>query len=343
MSDVLPAMPIFVVVGLAAILDFIVGDPHVLPHPVNLIAKWIKFAEKGLRGAGLGGKRLRRRGVWLCLSTIALSSLCVSAILVCLSFAGFPAGAAGCVYFLYAGLAARCLASEGKKVLKPLKGGDLKAARAQVGMLVGRDTDSLDEGGVIRAAVETVAENTADGVVSPLFWAALGVLAGYYAWGRGPLPALITGCAALWAFKAASTLDSVVGYKNERFIDIGRASAKADDLLNFIPARMTGLLMVLASGIRLRRAGECMRIMARDHGRHASPNSGWAEAAVSGALGIELGGGAFYMGSWVEKPFIGEKTRPPAKEDIRKAIDIMWISMALMLLLVFAAFAAAIR
>jgi len=342
------------VVGLAVAIDFAVGDPHVLPHPVNLIAKWIEFLEQRLRRLGrlrrreaesgdeaLEGRRLRKRGVLLCFLTIAMTSGCVIAILICLRVAGVFACSAGCVYFIYSGLAARCLDVESRKVYSSLKEGNIPVARERIGMLVGRETEALDQNGIIQATVETIAENTSDAVISPLFWMTAGLFAGYFLFGRTSVNALICGATALWAFKATSTLDSVVGYKNERYIDMGRASAKTDDVLNFLPARITGLLIVIAFGLRMRnmrvrKMRACMQIMRRDHARHASPNSGWPEAAIAGALGIELGGGAFYSGVWVEKPLIGDKTRALMCSDILMTLDVMWICEVLALALIFA-------
>jgi adenosylcobinamide-phosphate synthase len=272
--------------------------------------------------------------VVLCISTLAVTAGVISAILICLERLNFYAFVAGCVYFIYAGLAARCLASESKKTADCLTRGDITAARTQIGMLVGRDTDKLDEGQIIKAAVETTAENTADGVISPLFWLSVGIAAGRLAFGSESLNALITGVVLMWLFKAASTLDSVVGYKDERYIEFGCISARADDFFNFIPARLTGLLYVSASAILFRRGARCARIMFRDHSKHASPNSGWPEAAAAGALGIELGGTASYRGVAVEKPIIGDGLKAPSIDDIHKVIKIMWACEAQMLLII---------
>jgi adenosylcobinamide-phosphate synthase len=179
-------------------------------------------------------------------------------------------------------------------------------------MIVGRDTAPLDEQGILRACIETVAENTSDGVVAPLCYLGLG----------GPLAGIL--------YKAASTLDSLVGYRNQRYRDFGWAAARLDDLLNWLPARMTALLMVAASVPLRLRAGEAWRVMRRDARRHASPNAGWPEAAAAGALGVQLGGPACYGGVWQEKPTFGDGGRPLTVVDYRQMVRLMYLVTLLM-------------
>lgn len=174
---------------------------------------------------------------------------------------------------------------------------------------------NLRHAGVCRATVETVAENTTDGVIAPLLFMLAGSLFGMAV----PL---------VWAFKAASTLDSMVGYKNDRYLDMGRFSARLDDVLNFIPARVTGVCLCAAAFFCRFDARGAWRVLWRDHANHPSPNSAWAEAAAAGALGIQLGGGAFYGGQWVEKKTIGDACRSVEPEDIRKACLLMWVTYA---------------
>ncbi len=327
-------------IALAVLLDAAFGDPSALPHPVLLIGRFIGALEKKLRAAN---RRLRVAGFWLCALVVLLSG--VSAYLLALVH---PIIA---LYLLYAALAARCLSDEAKGVQKALEEG-VEAARARISRLVGRETDKLSEEQIIKAAVETIAENTADGAVSPLFYMFLGALpaliTGYAVWPDGllsmPLAALSAEsgwlfglpCGLAWAFKAASTLDSMVGYKNERYIDLGRFSAKLDDVLNYIPARLTGFLICVCAPVFGLSGKGAFRVMRRDHKKHPSPNSAWSEAAAAGALGIQLGGGAYYGGVFMEKESLGDALREPERGDIKRARKLMWGAYMLAALVGFA-------
>lgn len=205
-------------------------------------------------------------------------------------------------------LAVKCLKEESMKVYRFLKEGDLIQARAAVSMIVGRDTDCLDEEGVARAAIETVAENTSDGVIAPMLYLALG----------GPVFGFF--------YKAVNTMDSMVGYKNEKYLYFGRAAAKLDDVLNFIPARIGACLMIAAaflSGSEF-SGKDALRVYLRDRRNHASPNSAQTESVCAGALGIRLAGDASYFGKVVNKPYIGEETRKAESEDIKRANRLMY-------------------
>ena len=210
------------------------------------------------------------------------------------------------------GIAVRCMAKEARGVEKSLDQG-IYAARKQVARIVGRDTDRLSEEEIIKATVETVAENTTDGVISPLFWALLG----------GPV--------LLWGFKAANTLDSMVGYMDEKYRDIGWSSAKLDDVLNYIPARLTALLMVAAAFLTNLDGRNAYRIVRRDHANHKSPNCAWSEAAAAGALHIQLGGTHEYFGKPVIKPTIGDADRPAERKDIRRSVYLLYGTAILMM------------
>ena len=212
-------------------------------------------------------------------------------------------------------LAARSLRDESDLVRVPLTEGDLPKAREMVGRIVGRDTDALDEAGVTRAAVETVAENTSDGVIAPIFYIALG----------GPLG----GC----LYKAANTMDSMVGYKNDRYIDFGRCAALFDDVVNYIPARLAALELVLAAYLTGMDGKNAWRIWKRDRRNHASPNSAQTESAVAGALGLRLAGDAVYFGKLHKKPYIGDDLRPIEPEDIRRSHRLMFAATGEMLVL----------
>lgn len=318
-----------VILSAAFILDLIIGDPGWWPHPVVYIGKFIKAVEDGLfhvfslnPGPDEDKGRKLFAGVILWLVTVSISvSVPWSAVFILRrlnKWVGIVLEILLCSQLL----AVRSLFAESMKVYRALKQGDTEAARLYVSMIVGRDTDKLDEAGIIRAAVETVAENTSDGVTAPIFWYVL------------------LGLPGIFLYKASNTLDSMVGYKNERYLYFGRASARIDDLLNFIPARITGFLMGIAAGAAGFDLRNSLKIFMRDRKNHASPNSAHPEAAMAGALGLRLGGNAWYFGRLHEKPTIGDDLRPPVAEDIRNANKIMlttavisWLAGLLALLL----------
>ena len=213
------------------------------------------------------------------------------------------------------GIAVTCMAKEARGVEKALENG-VEAGRKQVARIVGRDTKTLSEEEIIKATVETVAENTTDGVISPLFYAALG----------GPV--------LLWSFKAANTLDSMVGYLDEHYRDIGWSSARLDDLFNYIPARITALLMCISALLLGMDGKNALRIVLRDHRNHKSPNCAWSEAAAAGALHVQLGGTHDYFGKPIEKPTIGDDDRPVCREDIGKANRLLYGASALMMAII---------
>jgi adenosylcobinamide-phosphate synthase len=297
------------VVLAAVVLDLVLGDPRALPHPVMAIGRLIAFLESPLRRL-VGNVRLA--GVLLLLTTVGVT-YAVAALLIKAAYAVSPeAGFIVGLYLAWVSLAARSLHVESGKVAKALESGDLPGARLALSYIVGRETDQLGEGEIIRGAVETVAENTGDGVIAPLFYLMLG----------GPPLAL--------AYKAVNTLDSMVGYKNERYLDFGRASALFDDLANYLPARLTGLLMVLAAPICALSGSGAWRIMRRDCRNHSSPNSGFPEAAAAGALGVQLGGANRYFGKLVEKPTIGEPSVPLSLAAYGGVVRLMYCSEALL-------------
>lgn len=293
----------------ALILDLVLGDPHRLPHPVVLIGRLITLLENGLR------KTVRNEqaaGLLLLLLTITASAGTTWLIIRSASLLHGMAGAAAAIYLSYTCLAIHSLHHESALVADALAAGDIDAARRSLALIVGRDTHNLEESEIWRALVETVAENSADGIVAPLFWLTIG----------GPVAAM--------GFKAVSTLDSMVGYKNERYLLFGRASARMDDLLNFIPARLTALFMVMAAapaGLSWRNAA---RVVLRDRHKHPSPNSGHPEAAAAGALGVRLGGPASYHGlpSWKEQ--IGDPLVPLDERAYRSMIRLMYLTTLLM-------------
>ncbi len=301
-------------IAAAYIIDLIAGDPYWFPHPVRGIGYFIVFLEKIIRRIFKTESALKTGGVILLFITSGISMALTWLILKLLFLINPFLSAAGFVVLAYTTLSVRCLANESNKVKSSLSDG-LYAARKQVANIVGRNTSSLSPEDIIRAAVETVAENTTDGVISPLFYLFIG----------GPIAAM--------GFKAVSTLDSMVGYQNEKYRNLGWASARMDDILNFIPARITGILLVAAAFILELDYRKAFAILKRDHANHESPNCAWSEAAVSGALGILLGGTHDYDGTIVVKPSIGDDTRQPVEKDISKTNKLMLICSVLAIIL----------
>ena len=297
------------------VLDLLLGDPEWLYHPVRLIGGLISRLEKRLRARG---GNLRRSAVILTVTTVLVTMAVTAGILVLLQLLGRIPLFIGMALLDWMGIAVTCMAKEARGVGKALEKG-LPEARKQVARIVGRDTQNLSGEEIIKATVETVAENTTDGVISPLFWALLG----------GPV--------LLWGFKAANTLDSMVGYMDEKYRDIGWSSAKLDDILNYIPARLTALLMILAAFLTGMDGPNAFRIVRRDHANHKSPNCAWSEAAAAGAMHIQLGGTHEYFGKPVEKPTIGDADRPAEREDIRRANRLLYVTSGLMILIIAAA------
>lgn len=314
---------------IAYILDLIFGDPHWLPHPVRFIGWLISRTEKVLRktvkNACEGktcdtGKIERRAGAALTVFVVTVTFLLVLAI-VGVSYLIHPVlFHAVNIYFIYSALATRCLAVEARKVYDVLDKNDIIAARKQLGMLVGRQTEGLSEKEIIRGVVETTAENTTDGIISPMIYAVIGSLFGL-------------GAPLVYAFKAISTLDSMVGYMNDRYINFGRASAKLDDAANYIPARLTGILVPLGALLCGKSFSRSFRIMLRDRRNHKSPNCAYAEAAVAGALGIRIGGTNVYFGQAVVKPTIGDADKELEAGDITDTIKLMYATSMLALML----------
>lgn len=316
----LAAVGFFTVILPAAALDWLLGDPLWLPHPVRWMGRAIRALEGPLRrsfpktpaGEGAAGLCL----VLLMLLTFGGGSLLV--LKLCETLSPWLAWAVS-VWFSYQLLSARDLQVESMAVYRPLKEGDLSQARTMVGRIVGRETAALDGAGVTRAAVETVAENTGDGVISPLVFLFVGGL---------PLG---------MAFKAVSTMDSMVGYRTPEYQYFGRAAARLDDVLNFLPARLTGLLLCLAAALLPDCSGRgAWRIFRRDRKKHTSPNSAHGEAACAGALGVRLAGDARYFGKLVHKPALGDDKRPVEPEDIPRACRLMYGAKILTLLLLAA-------
>lgn len=292
--------------GLAFLLDVLFGDPLWLYHPIRIIGQWISLLEKGLRrifkknrqGEGAAGFCLLILTVvpsfllpWILLKAAGEIHPWLSFVLE--------------VFWMYQILAMKSLRTESMKVFDGLMEKDLEKARKMLSWLVGRDTENLSEEEVIQADVETIAENTTDGVTAPIIFMAIG------------------GAPLGFAYKAVNTLDSMVGYRNEKYRYFGTASARADDVVNFLPARISGLLMVLAAFIMGYDGKNAWQCFLRDRNKHLSPNSAQTESVCAGALGIQLGGTHDYFGKAVEKPTIGDKHRKPVYADIRRANALM--------------------
>ena len=302
---------------LGFVLDLIFGDPRILYHPICLIGNLIARAEKPFRAAfPKTEKGELAAGVFFCIFVVAVSTAVPFGLLYLARKIHFWLYFALMTLWSFQILATKSLKTESMKVYDALKEGDLEKARYAVSMIVGRDTQALNEEGVAKAAVETVAENSSDGVVAPLLFLAIG----------GPVLGFF--------YKAVNTLDSMVGYKNDKYLYFGRFSAKLDDVLNYIPARISGLLLVAASPLAGLSISGAWRIWLRDRRNHASPNSAQTEAAAAGALEVQLAGDAYYFGKLYKKPTIGDPIRSVEYEDIRRMNRLMYAGVILALALV---------
>ena len=302
---------------LGAVLDLIFGDPRFLYHPICLIGNLIARAEKPFRRIFPKTERGElTAGVFFCIFVVGLSTAVPFILLHLARKIHFWLYFALLTFWSFQILATKSLKNESMKVHGALKKGDLKEARHAVSMIVGRDTEGLSFEGVAKAAVETVAENFSDGVIAPLLFLAIG----------GPTLGFF--------YKSVNTLDSMVGYKNEKYLFFGRFSAKLDDVLNYIPSRLSGLLLVLASPLTGLDGKNAWRIWCRDRRNHASPNSAQTEAAAAGALRVQLAGDAYYFGKLYKKPTIGDPLRPVEYEDIRRMNRLMYTGVVLALVLV---------
>ena len=309
------------VIAIAAgfVLDLVFGDPPGFPHPVRLMGRAISAGERPVRRlAGESAARLVFGGAVLSVLLVAASFALPFCLLRAAGLVGPWLKTALEAFFCYQILAVKSLKTESMGVYAALSGGDIKLARARLSRIVGRDTADLSEEKIARAAVETVAENTSDGAVAPLLFMAIG------------------GAPLGFAYKAVNTLDSMIGYKDARRLYFGRFAARLDDAANFIPAIITGRLMIAASFITGLDHKNALRVYKRDKHKHPSPNSGKPEAACAGALGIRLGGPSAYSGKTVEKPYIGDDARPAAPGDIIRANRLMLAASVLALVIFLA-------
>ena len=300
---------------LGFIIDFFVGDPHAVPHPVVAIGKLIAFLDKKLR-IGNGDKRDILRGVWTVLIVVS-ASVAVPSFILFIMWRIHPA-----LYLFVSSImcwqiiAARELVRECARVEKELEKDDIEAARKAVSYVVGRDTEALDKAAICRAAVETVAENGSDGVIAPLFWMFLfGAVGGFF-------------------YKAVNTMDSMLGYKNEKYLYFGRAAAVTDDVVSFIPSRISAFLMIASCPFCHLDGRNALKIFRRDRFKHTSPNAAQTESVFAGALNVRLNGPALYGGVLHNKEWLGDDIRAIEPGDIRRSGYLMYTASAMMLVII---------
>lgn len=299
------------------VLDLLIGDPHFIPHPVRLIGSLISFLDKRLNcddGYNISEKKLNlikyKRGMLLAF-TVIFATFAMSVIIIVAAYSiNLYAGVIAEAVMTWQILATKCLRVESMRVYDALRTDGVDAGRRAVSMIVGRDTSVLDAAGVTRAAVETIAENTSDGVIAPMLYTAIG----------GPVLGFV--------YKAVNTMDSMLGYKNDKYMYFGRFAARLDDVVNFIPARISAYLMIAAAFIGGRQfdGKNAYRIFKRDRFNHASPNSAQTESVCAGALRVQLAGDAVYFGKLVKKKYIGDGLREIEYEDIKRANGLMYIT-----------------
>lgn len=299
------------------VLDLLIGDPHFIPHPVRLIGSFISFLDKRLNcdaGYNSSEKKLNlikyKRGMLL-VFTVIFATFAISVIIIVAVYSiNLYAGVIAEAVMTWQILATKCLRVESMRVYDALRTDGVDAGRRAVSMIVGRDTSVLDAAGVTRAAVETIAENTSDGVIAPMLYTAIG----------GPVLGFV--------YKAVNTMDSMLGYKNDKYMYFGRFAARLDDVVNFIPARISAYLMIAAAFIGGRQfdGKNAYHIFKRDRFNHASPNSAQTESVCAGALRVQLAGDAVYFGKLVKKKYIGDGLREIEYEDIKRANRLMYIT-----------------
>ncbi|MEW6162213.1 MAG: adenosylcobinamide-phosphate synthase CbiB [Nitrospirota bacterium] len=298
----------------AYLSDLIFGDPEWFPHPVRWMGKLINLLDKGLNKKGESWIK-RIKGILTSFLVIGISAYSAYLLLELSERLNPFLHHLAWIYMGYTSISIRDLQIKARAIYKELERGDIFKARKELSRIVGRDTQNLSEDKVVRATIESIAESTNDGIVAPLFYLTLG----------GPVLAV--------AYKATNTLDSMVGYKSEKYSDFGWFSAKLDDMANYIPARISGFLISISSFILGKGFRNAYKTMLKDGRRHSSPNSGISEAAMAGALGIRLGGGAFYQGKFIEKQYIGEDRRKVNAFFINESLKISFVTSVLMLII----------
>lgn len=303
---------------IAWLLDFFIGDPPNWPHPVRWIGNLISAVQRMIRRYCHSDMMLRIGGAVMWIVVVGLTwGMCWGVLTLAQSIHPWLGWGIE-IWMIFTVLAGRCLADAARDVERPLRANNLAESREKLSWIVGRDTSQLQPQQINRAVVETVAENTVDGIIAPLFFLFLG------------------GAPLAMAYKAVNTLDSMVGYKHEKYRAIGMVSARLDDVANFIPARLSWLLLGVAAFLCRKDGSRALHIGWRDRYNHSSPNCAWSEATVAGALGIRLGGPNDYFGERVEKPWIGDAQRDISVDDISQTIRLMWVASTLALALFIA-------
>lgn len=302
-------MQILMMVVAGFLLDLLLGDPHSWPHPVKVIGRLIHYLTNKFNQPAYFSRQKRWLGFMTWIITVVLSGIIIYFILYLCRFNQLLYLLVG-TYFSYTCISTQQLAIEARKIIKLLQTNDLTLARQQLAMIVGRDTKNLNREEILKATIETVAENTSDGVIAPLCYLMLG----------GPTLGII--------YKSINTLDSMIGYNNEKYRDFGRFAAKCDDLVNYVPARITWLLLIISGWILQGDVHEAWLVGKRDCKKHLSPNSAFPEAVVAGMLHLQLGGPHYYFGKLVNKPYIGD--------DFQVTVDINHLKEAITMLYVTA-------
>lgn len=317
---------------LASLFDLLFGDPRWFPHPVRIIGKVALLAESFTRKLPVN---LSIGGMLAVLIVLCSTGGTCLALFFMLSYAPPLFFLLGAAFLLYTTLAARDLLTHAKQVVAALAVQDIEQARVRVGMIVGRDTDQLDTAGIVQACVESVAENMSDGIIAPLFWSIIAAsFSEFFNELLGnSINSIVWGVTAAMLYKAINTMDSMFGYTNERYLVFGSCAARLDDLVNFFPARITGCSLVLAAFICGYDMKTSFYILKRDRQQHSSPNAGWPEAAMAGALNIQLGGVSSYFGKRSEKPTLGDPLLPPEPHHITQATTLVATASFLCLLL----------
>lgn len=297
-----------IILPAAVILDLLIGDPKFYPHPVVLIGKLIIFLEKKLINSSERSTVQKIKGIILVVIVLGLTFMITYLVIFICSTLNYYLGIIVKILILYTTLAIKGLSKAALEIFNQLNEGDLEGARQSLNMIVGRDTDRLKEDAIIRGTVETVAENASDGIIAPLFYFLLG----------GPIAAVL--------YKAVNTMDSMLGYKNEKYQNFGWASARLDDAINYIPARLTAILIIFSSYIYKKDYKKAFKTIIRDAKKHVSPNAGYPEAAIAGALNIQLGGVNYYFGKESKKALLGDKVVNFKIKHIKETVNLTIIS-----------------
>jgi adenosylcobinamide-phosphate synthase len=314
---------------LSIVLDGLFGDPRWYPHPVRLIGGLCTICEKLLRPLPI---REIFAGM-ITVVTVIFFTLATLYVLLMLSLSVNPlCEAVVAVFLLYTTLAARDLMVHSLTVQRALENDDLRLARMEVAKIVGRDTKGLDEENVARACVETVAENMVDGITAPLFFALFASLLSFFS----PLSAISWAALGAFFYKAVNTMDSMIGYKNSNYIEFGRTAARLDDIVNFLPARISGCCLIAAAFFVKVEYKNAAKIFIRDRLNHASPNAAHPESAVAGALGIRLGGPSSYFGQLIDKTYIGNPLRPIRPQDIQRTNTLVIVASIIFVVIMMA-------